>query len=51
MKRSFSGLQIVDQFLGSIHRDLIRDRLLNPPVTFDFLIDLNALLAHGTPSC
>jgi hypothetical protein len=49
VKRCLLDLQIGDQFLGSIYRDLIEDRLLSPPISLDLVVDLDTLLAHGTP--
>jgi hypothetical protein len=49
MQGGLLGLQIGHQLPGLVDGVLIQDRLLNPAVTFDLLIDLDAFLAHGTP--
>jgi len=46
MKRDLLGLQIADQFPGSINRDLIPNREQNPAIAFDRLVDFRTFITH-----
>jgi hypothetical protein len=47
MKCGLLLLQIHDQALDLIHRDIVRNAPLYPAIPFDCLVNLDALLAHA----
>jgi hypothetical protein len=47
MKRGLLSLQIADQFLGPVNRDLIAYRALDSTVALNRFLDLYALITHG----
>ena len=49
MKGHFSRLQICDQLLDPINRDLIANRQEHSPVMFDPFVAFVAFVAHGNP--
>jgi hypothetical protein len=49
MKRQLLSQHPLNQFLDPINHLLIRDEGRHVPVMLDLLVNLNALLTHGSP--
>jgi hypothetical protein len=49
VKARFLRLQICDQGLNPLNRDLIADRQVYSPVMLDLFVEFGALVTHGNP--